>query len=65
MTERTEGGTSAQQGPGEVVEMAPEERAKRLTALWKRLIDPDGFDRDALATIEAGPTAISDRPATL
>ena len=55
MTERTEDDASAQQRPGEVAEMPPEDRAKRLRALWKRLMDPDGFDRDALATIE-GPT---------
>lgn len=42
-------------GAARYVEMPPEERARRLTALWKRLMDPDGFDRDALATIE-GPT---------
>ena len=35
--------------------MPPEERAKRLTALWNRLMDPDGFDRDALATIKGPP----------
>jgi hypothetical protein len=55
MTERTEDGACAQQRPGEVVEMPPEERAKRLTALWNRLMDPDGFDRDALATIKGPP----------
>jgi hypothetical protein len=55
MTEQTGDGARAQQRPGEIVAMPPEERARRLTALWKRLMDPDGFDRDALATIE-GPT---------
>ena len=52
MTERTEDDARAQQRPGEVVEMPPEERAKRLMALWKRLMDPDGFDRAALTKIE-------------
>lgn len=55
MTERTRDSAGANQRPGEIVEMPPEERARRLTALWKRLMHPDGFDRDALATIE-GPT---------
>jgi len=55
MTERTSDGAAADQRPGEIVDMPPEERARRLAALWKRLMDPDGFDRDALATIE-GPT---------
>jgi hypothetical protein len=55
VTERRRDTTATHQRPGEIVEMPPEERARRLTALWKRLMDPDGFDRDALATIE-GPT---------
>jgi hypothetical protein len=52
MTERTGDGARAQQRPGEIAEMSPEDRAKRLNALWQRLTDPDGFDRAALATIE-------------
>jgi hypothetical protein len=40
---------------GEIVEMPPGERQRRLDALWQRLMDPDGFDRAARATIE-GPT---------
>ena len=52
MTERTEDGPRAQQHPGEIAEMSPEERTKRLNALWQRLMDPDGFDREALANIE-------------
>ena len=32
--------------------MSEEERVRRLDALWDRLMDPDGFDRDALKTIE-------------
>ncbi len=39
----------------EIAEMPPGERERRLDALWQRLMDPDGFDRGALATIE-GPT---------
>jgi hypothetical protein len=52
MTERTEDGASPRQRPGEIAEMSPEERTKRLSALWDRLMDPDGFDRAALASIE-------------
>jgi hypothetical protein len=52
MTEPTEDRASAQQRPGEIAEMSPEERTKRLNALWERLTDPDGFDRAALASIE-------------
>jgi len=37
---------------GERAEMSEEERVRRLDALWDRLMDPDGFDRDALKTIE-------------
>jgi len=44
MTERTEDGAPAQGRLGEIAEMAPEERTKRLNALWRRLTDPDGFD---------------------
>lgn len=33
--------------------MPPGERERRLDALWQRLMDPDGFDRAALATIES------------
>ena len=32
MTERTEDGAGAQQRPGEISEMSPEERTKRLNA---------------------------------
>jgi hypothetical protein len=32
--------------------MSPEERTKRLNALWQRLMDPGGFDREALANQE-------------
>jgi hypothetical protein len=52
MTERTEDGAPAQQRLGETAKMSPEERAKRLNALWQRLTDPDGFDREALANME-------------
>jgi hypothetical protein len=40
---------------GEIVDMPPEERTTRLNALWQRLMDPDGFDRAALATMEGTP----------
>jgi hypothetical protein len=52
MTERIEDGASAQQRPGEIAEMSPEERTKRLDAVWQRLMDPDGFDRRALANMK-------------
>ncbi|MBV9797453.1 MAG: hypothetical protein JO039_05325 [Solirubrobacterales bacterium] len=52
MTERTEYGAGAQQRPGEIAETSPEERTKRLNALWQRLMDSDGFDREALANME-------------
>jgi hypothetical protein len=52
LTERTEDGALAQQRPGEIAEMSPEKRTQRLNALWQRLMDPDGFDREALANIE-------------
>jgi hypothetical protein len=52
MTEQTEYGASAQQRPGEITEMSPEERTKRLDALRQRLMDPDGFDRKALANMK-------------
>lgn len=35
--------------------MPPEERTTRLNALWQRLMDPNGFDRAALATMEGTP----------
>jgi hypothetical protein len=49
VTERTEDSARASQRPGEIVEMPPDERVRRLDALWQRLMDPDGFDRKALA----------------
>jgi hypothetical protein len=52
VTERIEDGASAQQRRGEIAEMSPEERTKRLDALWQRLMDPDGFDRKALANMK-------------
>lgn len=53
MTERTgETAHARAQPPGEIVEMPPDERVRRLDALWQRLMDPDGFDREALANIE-------------
>lgn len=55
MTERIGDTARASQRPGEVVEMPPDERVTRLDALWQRLMDPDGFDRDALANIEEVP----------
>lgn len=36
----------------EIVEMPPDEQVRRLDALWQRLMDPDGFGREALAKIE-------------
>jgi hypothetical protein len=32
--------------------MSREVGTKRLNALWQRLMDPDGFDREALANME-------------
>lgn len=32
--------------------MSEPDRVKRLSALWDRLVDPDGFDREALKNIE-------------
>jgi hypothetical protein len=52
MTEPSEDGARAQQRPGEIAVMSHEERAKRLDALWQRLMDPDGFDRKALANMK-------------
>jgi hypothetical protein len=37
---------------GERLEMSEQDRVARLNALWDRLIDPDGFDREALQNIE-------------
>ena len=54
MTERTWDTARARRRPGEIVEMPPDERVRRLDALWQRLMDPDGFDREALAHIEEG-----------
>lgn len=52
MTERTGDSARASQRPGEIVEMPSDERVRRLDALWQRLMDPGGFDREALANIE-------------
>jgi hypothetical protein len=60
MTERTEDGACAQQRRGEIAEISPEERTSRLNALSQRLMDPDGFDRAALAMRE-GATLKLDR----
>jgi hypothetical protein len=32
--------------------MSEEDRVERLNALWDRLMNPDGFDREALKHIE-------------
>jgi hypothetical protein len=32
--------------------MSEQDRVARLNALWDRLMDPNGFDRDALKNIE-------------
>lgn len=37
---------------GERPEMSEQDRVQRLNALWDRLMDPDGFDRDALKNIK-------------
>jgi hypothetical protein len=37
---------------GERSEMSEKDRVRRLNALWDRLMDPDGFDREALKNIE-------------
>lgn len=37
---------------GERPQMSEQDRVERLNALWDRLMDPDGFDRDALKNIE-------------
>lgn len=37
---------------GERPEMSEQDRVNRLSALWDRLVDPDGFDREALKNIE-------------
>lgn len=37
---------------GERPEMSEQDRVQRLNALWDRLMDPDGFDREALKTIK-------------
>ena len=37
---------------GERPEMSEQDRVARLNALWDRLMDPNGFDRDALKNIE-------------
>jgi len=37
---------------GERAKMSEEDRVERLNALWDRLMDPDGFDREALKHIE-------------
>ena len=37
---------------GERPQMSEEDRVKRLNALWDRLMDPDGFDREALKVIK-------------
>ena len=37
---------------GERPDVSEEDRVERLTALWDRLMDPDGFDREALKNIE-------------
>lgn len=37
---------------GERPQMSEEDRVERLNALWDRLMDPDGFDRNALKHIE-------------
>jgi hypothetical protein len=36
----------------ERTEMSDEERVARLEALWERLVDPDGLDRETLKNIE-------------
>jgi hypothetical protein len=38
--------------PGELVEMPSQERARLLDALRKRLMDPNGLDRETLANVE-------------
>ena len=37
---------------GERPEMSEQDRVQRLNALWDRLMDPDGFDREALKNIK-------------
>lgn len=37
---------------GERPQMSEEDRVERLNALWDRLMDPDGFDREALKVIK-------------
>ena len=37
----------------EVPDLDPEERARRLDRLAKRLFDPDGMDRETFARMEA------------
>jgi len=37
---------------GERSQMSDEDRVERLNALWDRLMNPDGFDREALKHIE-------------
>ena len=37
---------------GERPQMSEEDRVERLNALWDRLMDPDGFDREALKNIK-------------
>ena len=66
MTERTRDSAGANPRPGEIVEMPPEERARRLTALWKRLMDPQtASTATRWRPSKARPTAVSNRPATL
>jgi hypothetical protein len=36
----------------EQTEMSDEERAARLEALWRRMLDPDGLDWETLENIE-------------
>ncbi len=65
MTEQKGDAADIGQQLGEIVELPPEARARRLTALWQRLMDPDGFDRAALAIEGATHTDQNRGPATL
>jgi hypothetical protein len=52
MTDRRGDSSPAQRHVGELIDMPPDERVRRLEALWERLMDPDGFNRETLANVE-------------